>query len=96
MFLSTFETQLDSKRRILVPQEFRAIASLAFSDASSIQDLDGVYCFPSFEADCLEAGGAVLLSRYTKVMDELDYGDPLRLALETSVLGEMQIGRAHV
>ncbi len=90
VFLSTFEKQLDSKRRILVPQEFRAFATLAASGLSPLQDLDGVYCFPAFEADCLEAGGAVLLGRYTKVMAELDYGDPLRLALETSVLGEMR------
>jgi MraZ protein len=90
VFLSTFEKQLDSKRRILVPQEFRAFAASASGALGAGQDLDGVYCFPSFEADCLEAGGAVLLARYTKVMDELDYGDPLRLALETSVLGEMR------
>jgi MraZ protein len=90
VFLSTFEKQLDSKRRIVVPQEFRAFASLAAAVSSPAQDLDGVYCFPAFEADCLEAGGPVLLARYTKVMTELDYGDPLRLALETSVLGEMR------
>ena len=48
MFLSTFEKQLDSKRRLVVPQEFRAAVSGPF---------DGIFCFPSIEADCLEAGG---------------------------------------
>ena len=78
MFLSTFEKQLDGKRRIVVPQEFRAVASGPF---------DGVFCFPSIEADCIEAGGKALFDRYQAVIDELPFGDPLRSALETSILG---------
>jgi MraZ protein len=80
LFLSTFEKQLDAKRRIVVPQEFRALASGPF---------DGVFCFPSIEADCVEGGGKALFDRYLGVVDELDFGDPLRSALETSVLGGM-------
>lgn len=80
MFLSTFEKQLDLKRRIVVPQEFRAAVSGPF---------DGVFCFPSIEADCLEGGGKALFDRYNGVIEELPFGDPLRSALETSVLGGM-------
>ena len=80
MFLSTFEKQLDAKRRIVVPQEFRALAAGPF---------DGVFCFPSIEADCIEGGGKALFDRYTAVIEELEFGDPLRSALETSVLGGM-------
>jgi MraZ protein len=80
MFLSTFEKQLDAKRRIVVPQDFRALVSGPF---------DGVFCFPSIEADCIEAGGKALFDRYTGVIEELEFGDPLRTALETSVLGGM-------
>ena len=80
MFLSTFEKQLDVKRRIVVPQEFRALTSGPF---------DGVFCFPSIEADCVEGGGSTLFDRYMGVVNELDFGDPLRSALETSVLGGM-------
>jgi MraZ protein len=80
MFLSTFEKQLDTKRRIVVPQEFRALAAGPF---------DGVFCFPSIEADCIEGGGQALFDRYKGVIEELDFGDPLRSALETSVLGGM-------
>jgi MraZ protein len=78
VFLSTFEKQLDSKRRIVVPQEFRAFASGPF---------DGVFCFPSIEADCIEAGGQALFTRYQALIEELPFGDPLRSALETSILG---------
>lgn len=80
MFLSTFEKQLDAKRRIVVPQEFRALVAGPF---------DGVFCFPSIEADCIEGGGKALFDRYVGVIEELDFGDPLRTALETSVLGGM-------
>jgi MraZ protein len=80
MFLSTFEKQLDAKRRIVVPQEFRALAAGPF---------DGVFCFPSIEADCLEGGGQALFDRYNGVIQELEVGDPLRGALETSILGGM-------
>jgi len=80
VFLSTFEKQLDAKRRIVVPQEFRAAAAGPF---------DGVFCFPSIEADCIEGGGQALFDTYVSVIDELAFGDPLRTALETSVFGGM-------
>lgn len=81
VFLSTFDKQLDAKRRIVVPAEFRA--------AVSNGPFDGVFCFASIEADCLEGGGAALFEQYRKVMGELAFGDPLRSALETMVLGGM-------
>jgi MraZ protein len=80
VFLSTIERQLDSKRRIVLPVEFRAAAAGPF---------DGVFCFPSIEADCVEGGGQALFDTYQGVIDELPFGDPLRSALETSVMGGM-------
>jgi MraZ protein len=78
VFLSTFEKQLDAKRRIVVPSDFRAAAAGPF---------EGVFCFPSIEADCIEGGGAALFDRYLGLIEELAFGDPLRSSLETSVLG---------
>lgn len=78
MFLSTFEKQLDGKRRIVVPQEFRAL---------TVGPFDGVFCFPSIEADCIEGGGRALFDKYQAVIEELPFGDPLRSALETSIFG---------
>lgn len=80
MFLSTFEKQLDAKRRIVVPQEFRGLVSGPFG---------GVFCFPSIEADCLEGGSQALFERYAALVEELPFGDPLRSALETVVFGGM-------
>jgi MraZ protein len=80
VFLSTFEKQLDSKRRIVVPHDFRAAVAGPF---------DGVFCLPSIEADCIEGGGKALYDRYVALVEELAFGDPLRTALETSVYGGM-------
>jgi MraZ protein len=80
VFLSTIERQLDSKRRIVLPADFRAVAAGPF---------DGVFCFPCIEADCVEGGGQALFDTYQGVIDELPFGDPLRSALETSVMGGM-------
>jgi len=78
MFLSTFEKQVDAKRRIVVPQEFRALVSGPF---------DGIVCFPSIEADCVEGGGKALFDRYLSLIEEMPFGDPTRSAIELSVLG---------
>jgi MraZ protein len=80
VFLSTIEKQVDAKRRIVLPQDFRAAAAGAF---------DGVYCFPSFEGDCLEGGGQAFFDAYLNMIDELPFGNPTRSAIETSVLGGM-------
>jgi MraZ protein len=77
VFLSTIDRQLDGKRRIVLPAEFRA----------AVGPLDTLFCFPSIEADCLEGGGPDLLKTYDALIDELPFGDPLRTAIETSVRG---------
>ena len=43
--------------------------------------------FPSIEADCVEGGGKALFDRYTGLIEELPFGDPVRSAIELSVLG---------
>ena len=80
MFLSTFEKQLDGKRRIVAPQEFRAQIGGPFG---------GVVCFPSIEADCIEGGGKPLFDQYQALIEEIPLGDPLRLSLQTMVYGGM-------
>ncbi len=83
VFISTFEKQLDAKRRIVAPAEFRA----------AVAPLSGLFCFPSIEADCIEGGGEPLFQRYAALIDEFPFGDPTRTALETSIMGGMvQLG----
>jgi len=80
VFLSTFEKQLDGKRRLLIPQEFRTADNGAEHR---------VFCFPSIEADCIEGGGKPLFDAYQALIGELPLGDPLRLPLETVFFGGM-------
>ncbi|CAN5201230.1 division/cell wall cluster transcriptional repressor MraZ [soil metagenome] len=75
MFLSTFEKQLDGKRRLLIPQEFRTADNGAET---------GVFCFFSITADCLEAGGDRLMAEYMARIDALPFGSDRRTALEES------------
>jgi MraZ protein len=79
VFISTFEKQLDAKRRIVAPLDYR----------QSVAPFDGLFCFPSIEADCLEGGGKALFDSYAALIDEYPFGDPVRTALETSIMGGM-------
>lgn len=81
MFLATYEKQLDGKRRLLIPQEFRTAENGAET---------GVFCFPSIEADCLEAGGDKLFATYRDVIESLPFGDVYRSALEAAIYGEQK------
>jgi MraZ protein len=79
VFISTFEKQLDAKRRIVAPHEFR----------DAVAPLDGLFCFPSIEADCIEGGGKALFDDYTALIEAFPLGDPARTALETTIMGGM-------
>ena len=79
MFISTFEKQLDAKRRIVAPVEYR----------TAVAPFDGLFCFPSIEADCIEGGGKALFDSYAALIDEFPFGDPTRTALETAIMGGM-------
>ena len=79
VFISTFEKQLDAKRRIVAPLDYR----------TTVAPFDGLFCFPSIEAACLEGGGKELFDSYVALIGEYPFGDPTRTALETSILGGM-------
>ncbi len=63
---------------MVLPVEFREAATGPFG---------GVFCFPSIEADCVEAGGQALFDTYKAIIDGLAFGDPMRSALETCFYG---------
>jgi MraZ protein len=80
VFLSTSERQLDSKRRLVLPADFRAAAAGEFN---------GVYCFPSLDCGCIEGGGQAFRDDYVKIINGFPRGHPTRRAIETVVLGQM-------
>ena len=81
MFLSTYEKQLDAKRRLQAPQEFRTAENGAAT---------GLFCFPSIEADCLEAGGEGFVAAYRAFIDSIPFGDPFRAAMEGQFYGGLK------
>jgi len=73
VFLGTYEKQLDGKRRLLIPQEFRTADNGA---------QNGVFCFFSIASDCLEAGGDRLMAEYVARIEALPFGSDERTAME--------------
>ena len=73
VFLSTYEKQLDGKRRLLIPQEFRTADNGAEH---------GVFCFFALADDCLEAGGDRLMAEYVARIEARPFGSDKRTALE--------------
>lgn len=87
MFFSSHEKPLDAKRRVLVPQDFRAAASVA---VEGIEPFDGVYCFAAIDAGCLECGGAAFFATYRDVINEYPRLSATRKALEHRFYAAMQ------
>lgn len=79
LFRQTYEKQLDGKRRLLIPQDYRTAENGAET---------GIFLFPSIEADCLEAGGDRLFNVYAEMIRSLPFGSAERSALEWQVMGE--------
>jgi MraZ protein len=79
LFRQTYEKQLDGKRRLLIPQDYRTSDNGAET---------GVFLFPSIEADCLEAGGDKLFATFVDMIQSLPFGSAERSALEWQIMGE--------
>ena len=63
-FVSSVVNKLDAKGRVSVPASFRQILAQ--------QNLNGVYCIPSFNAAALEAFGDTLLSQFQQRLGQYD------------------------
>jgi MraZ protein len=83
VFLSTYEKQLDGKRRLLIPQEFRTADNGAEH---------GVFCFFALADDCLEAGGDRLMAEYVARIEAL----PFRSYLPTALDETFYAGHRHL
>lgn len=78
VFLGTWEKQLDGKRRLQIPQEFRA----AFPEVEH-----KLTCLVTVDRQCLEAGGDALGALYVGRIEEQRFGSDERDALETAFYG---------
>jgi len=80
MFQGTYTNKVDSKGRVSVPAEFRAV--LADEGVAKL------ICFPSFTDTCLEAGGPAYFEKLHSFIDQLDPYDELRDAFELSIIAD--------
>ena len=79
VFLSSHEKPIDAKRRLLVPQDFRAAALIP---VPGIENFEGVYAFAAFDSASIECGGAAFFAQYSEVIDSYPRLSPTRKALE--------------
>lgn len=82
MFVSTYESKVDDKKRVSVPAAFRKVLCGEGS----------VYVWPSIDPgkNCLEGGSRKLIDKMYKAMRRLKPMDPRRRALEYGILGQCQ------
>ncbi len=86
VFLSTHEKQLDSKRRLLVPSDFRATALQPYD---GVDAFEGVYCLAAINAACLECGGAAFFATCRDVIEEYPKMSPTRTAMHKHFYASM-------
>jgi MraZ protein len=80
MFLSSFESGVDAKKRVSIPALFRKVLGGA----------DCVYLWPSLDRPCIEGAGQMLMDGFEDSMADLDLMDPRRLALSAYIMGEVR------
>jgi MraZ protein len=83
MFLSSYESSVDVKKRVSIPAPFR----------KSLGGEDSVYLWPSLDKACIEGAGQRLMDGFDDSMADLDLMDPRRYALATYIMGEARQAR---
>ena len=86
MFLSSHEKQLDAKRRLIVPSDYR---TAALAPCEGVEPFEGVYCVAAINAACLECGGATFFATYRDVINEYPKLSPTRAAMERRFYASM-------
>ena len=77
MFLSSYESGVDVKKRVSIPAPFR----------KTLDGEDSVFLWPSLDKPCLEGGGMSLVLKFQRAISRLKPLDPRREALATSIFG---------
>jgi len=83
-FVSTYTNKIDAKGRVSIPASFRAVLE---RDGYA----GGIYCYPSLDAEALDAGGERLAQKIDGLLAGLpDYSDE-RDELSVALYGDVQI-----
>ena len=82
-FVSTFTNKVDKKGRVSVPATFRAVLARDGGDR--------VYCYPSLDAEALDAGGDRLIGKIDELLEQLAPYSDERDQLATALYGESEV-----
>jgi MraZ protein len=83
MFLSSYESGVDAKKRVSIPAAFRKV----------LGGQESVYLWPSLHKPCIEGAGQSLMDGFSDSMAGLDLMDERRFALATYIMGEARQAR---
>ena len=83
MFLSSFESIVDVKKRVSIPAPYRKF----------LNGDDSVFLWPSLDKPCLEGGGMALVRKFQRAISRLKPLDPRREALAASIFGQGRYAR---
>ncbi|MCV6548106.1 MAG: division/cell wall cluster transcriptional repressor MraZ [Cohaesibacter sp.] len=81
-FVSKYVNRLDSKGRVSIPAAFRQILSR--------DGYEALFCCPSLEMDCIDAGGQGLRSAIDDYLNAFEVFSEEREILATTLLGESE------
>ncbi len=81
-FVSKYVNRLDSKGRVSIPAAFRQILAR--------DGYDNLFCSPSLEMDCVDAGGQGLRSAIDDYLNAFEVFSEEREILATTLLGESE------
>jgi MraZ protein len=77
MFLSSYESGVDAKKRVSIPASFR----------KALSGEESVFLWPAVDKSCLEGGGEALVRKFQRAISRLRPMDPRREALATNIFG---------
>jgi MraZ protein len=83
MFLSSYESGVDAKKRVSIPASFRKVLGGA----------DAVFLWPSLDKPCIEGAGQALMNAFEDSMGDIDLMDRRRFALAGYIMGEARQAR---
>ncbi len=83
MFLSSYESGVDGKKRVSIPASFR----------KALGGTDTVFLWPSLDKPCIEGAGQALMNAFEESMGDLDLMDKRRFALAGYIMGEARQAR---
>ena len=83
LFLSNFTNRLDAKGRVSIPAPFRGVLNR--------DGFEGLYVYPSLEAEAVDCGGHALLGEIETLLSPLSTGSEAWEAFASTLYGQSEV-----